>query len=1045
MDEDSILRQNHAALEEKNRQLLERIKELNCLYELSSLFSDRSIPEPELLHRAADRIPSAWQYPDITCARLVWKGQEYATNDFQETRWEQSSDIRINRTKMGFVQVCYLEERPIMDEGPFLKEERSLLDTLATNLSHYLETRQIEREKRESEEFSRAIIQSSPLPIFSLDLDGNVLTWNAAAERVLGWEAAEVIGTPLPIVPDDKQGEFQGLMQRVALEGGFTGVEVVRQKKDGRRIDVNLSTAPLYDNQGQVYGIMAALEDITERKKVERAFVEATENLRITLNSIGDGVIATDIQGRITQMNPVAKKLTGWELEQAANRPLDQVFYIVNAQTGQRVENPVQKVLSSGRIVGLGNHTKLISRYGQEFQIADSGSPIRDNNGHILGVVLVFRDVSEESRVRKSLAESEQRFRSIVEGAPDPIFIQTEQKFAYINPAACRLFGITSAQEIIGAPVMDRFHPDFHQVIQERIRRLNEDRESVHELMEQKYLQMNGSEVWVEATGEPIVYEGKKGALVFVRNITRRKETEQALRESEARYRELFNSIRDAILVADTDRNIIDCNTAFTELFGYTLDEIKGHKTYTVYHDINEFEQMGQEITKNIDNPKFLFTVRYATKTGEIFPGETSIFYLKNTKNQVTGFIGLIRDVSERQQAEAERERLEMQLRQAQKMEAIGRLAGGVAHDFNNLLTTITGNAEIGLMDLDKDQDLYEIMQEIKGAGERAGNLTRQLLAFSRRQILQPEILDLNDLILDLEKMLRRLIGEDISLVTHLSSSLGLVEADQGQMEQVIMNLAVNARDAMPGGGKLTIETANVELDESYSRGHGHLVTPGPYVMLAVSDTGSGMSLEMQDQVFDPFFTTKEKNKGTGLGLSTVYGIVKQSKGNIWVYSEPGQGTTFKIYLPQAEKDHPSREPKPEIKPTLQGNERVLVVEDDPSVRKIAAKNLIRFGYTVFSAANGDEALAICREHKKEIDVLLTDVVMPGMSGKELVQKLQGQGMEISVVYMSGYTDNAIVHHGVLDPGLFFLQKPFSPESLASKVREALNQNQNID
>lgn len=215
--------------------------------------------------------------------------------------------------------------------------------------------------------------------------------------------------------------------------------------------------------------------------------------------------------------------------------------------------------------------------------------------------------------------------------------------------------------------------------------------------------------------------------------------------------------------------------------------------------------------------------------------------------------------------------------------------------------------------------------------------------------------------------------------------------------------------------------------------------------MLAVSDTGSGMSLEMQDQVFDPFFTTKEKNKGTGLGLSTVYGIVKQSKGNIWVYSEPGQGTTFKIYLPQAEKDHPSREPKPEIKPTLQGNERVLVVEDDPSVRKIAAKNLIRFGYTVFSAANGDEALAICREHKKEIDVLLTDVVMPGMSGKELVQKLQGQGMEISVVYMSGYTDNAIVHHGVLDPGLFFLQKPFSPESLASKVREALNQNQNID
>ncbi|MFP4284990.1 MAG: ATP-binding protein, partial [Desulfovermiculus sp.] len=400
------------------------------------------------------------------------------------------------------------------------------------------------------------------------------------------------------------------------------------------------------------------------------------------------------------------------------------------------------------------------------------------------------------------------------------------------------------------------------------------------------------------------------------------------------------------------------------------------------------------------------------------------------------------RDVSERERFQAERDRLEMQLRQAQKMEAIGRLAGGVAHDFNNFLTTISGNAQIGLMVLEKNQEMYEIMQEIKEAGERAGNLTRQLLAFSRKQILQPEILDLNDVILDLERMLRRLIGEDISLVVQTAADLGLVEADQGQMEQVIMNLAINARDAMPEGGKLTIEVTNVDLDENYSKGHGHLVTPGPYVMLAISDTGMGMDPEMLGQVFDPFFTTKAKDKGTGLGLSTVYGIVKQSRGNIWVYSEPGKGTTFKIYLPRTEKAGSGKRPEPDREGCPLGSETVLVVEDDESVRNIAVKNLIRLGYTVLSAASADEAYQLCLKRGAEIDLLLTDVVMLGMSGKELVDSLQQRGVNMKVVYMSGYTDNAIVHHGVLDHGINFLQKPFSPESLAGKIREALDQDE---
>ncbi len=1038
----SPARQVEAALEEKNRQLGERVKELNCLYFLSSLFADGSIPEQDLLQRAVEAIPPSWQYPDITCARLIWNGQEFATGNFQETRWKLTSDIYVHRKKLGRLEVCYQEDRPAQYEGPFLREERSLIETIAKSLSQYLEARHIERIKRQSEEFSRVIIDSSPLPVISLDLSGNVLIWNAAAERELGWTADEVIGKPLPIVPEDKKEEFAVLRQRLVEEGGFTGLEVVRQRKDRQFIDVSLSTAAIYDQEGHVVGIMAFLEDITERKRAERTLKETKENLQVTLNSIGDGVIATDMKGRITRMNPVAEQLTGWSLKDAVNQPLEQVFYIINAQSGERAENPAAKVLSTGRVVGLANHTKLISRDTKEYQIADSGSPIRDNEGNIIGVVLVFRDVTREYRMRQSLEESEVRFRSIVEGAPDPIFIQTERKFVYLNPAACDLFGIDSAHELIGTPVMDRFHPDFHHAVQERIRQLNEGRKPVHELMEQKYLQKDGNEVWVETSGDPIEYKGKKGALVFARDITQRKEAERALRESEERYRDLFNSIRDAILVSDADRNIIDCNTAFTELFGYSLQELRGRKTSAVYNDLSEYKEMGLELTDNVKNPQFIYTINYKTKGGQVFPGETNIFYLKKNSGEITGFIGLIRDVSEREEAQAERDRLEMQLRQAQKMEAIGRLAGGVAHDFNNLLTTISGNAQIGLMDLEKGQELHEIMREIKEAGERAGNLTRQLLAFSRRQILQPEILDLNDVILDLERMLRRLIGEDISLVVQTAADLGLVEADQGQMEQVIMNLAINARDAMPEGGKLTIEVTNVDLDENYSKGHGHLVTPGPYVMLAISDTGMGMDPEMLGQVFDPFFTTKAKDKGTGLGLSTVYGIVKQSRGNIWVYSEPGKGTTFKIYLPRTEKAGSGKRPEPDREGCPSGSETVLVVEDDESVRNIAVKNLLRLGYTVLSAASAGEAYQLCLKRGAEIDLLLTDVVMLGMSGKELVDSLQQRGVNMKVVYMSGYTDNAIVHHGVLDHGINFLQKPFSPESLAGKIREALDRDE---
>jgi two-component system, cell cycle sensor histidine kinase and response regulator CckA len=391
----------------------------------------------------------------------------------------------------------------------------------------------------------------------------------------------------------------------------------------------------------------------------------------------------------------------------------------------------------------------------------------------------------------------------------------------------------------------------------------------------------------------------------------------------------------------------------------------------------------------------------------------------------------IARDVTARKQLEA-------QFLQAQKMEAIGILAGGVAHDFNNLLNVINGYCELVLEDTAEDDPKHNDLEQISLAGKRAASLTSQLLAFSRKQILQPEILDLNDAVIGMSSMLRRLIRESIDLVTIARPDLGLINADPGQIQQIVMNLAVNARDAMPHGGKLTIETANVDLDEDYAREHPD-VKAGPHVMLAISDNGLGMDDGTKSHLFEPFFTTKGKGEGTGLGLSTVYGIIKQSNGFIWVYSELGKGTTFKMYFPRAEGDLSRLTGEGQLEQRARGTETVLITEDESSVRALAARILRDRGYTVLEASNGKQALDIAKEYAGEIHLALTDVVMPGIGGRELVSQLASVRPGIRALYVSGYTDDAIVHHGILDTGVAFLQKPFTVESLARKVREVIH------
>jgi PAS domain S-box-containing protein len=511
---------------------------------------------------------------------------------------------------------------------------------------------------------------------------------------------------------------------------------------------------------------------------------------------------------------------------------------------------------------------------------------------------------------------------------------------------------------------------------------------------------------------------------------------EMAIRKQAEEERDLLGmaveQAAETIVITDTEGMIQYVNPAFEKVSGYQRDEVIGKNPRLLKsekHDRDYYQAMWNTLTQG---EVWTGTFINKRKDGELFEEIAVISPVREASGKIVNYVAVKRDVTREVQ-------MEEQLRQSQKMEAIGKLTGGIAHDFNNLLTAINGYTELLLLRHKPGDPSRKEIEEIRKAGDRAAVMTRQLLAFSRKQILQPKVLDLNAVVSGMDRMLRRLIGEDVNLITVCSKGTWKVKVDPGQVEQVILNLAVNARDAMPGGGKLTIETSNVELDGAYVRKHP-VVRAGPYVMLAVSDTGCGMDKATLSRIFEPFFTTKEPGKGTGLGLSTVYGIVKQSRGHIWVYSEKGEGATFKVYFPRAEEiGEVVFESEEASLGMWVGTETLLLAEDEDLVRDLVRTILEKNGYKVLEAHNGHEALKICNSHEGPIHLLVTDIVMPQMSGRELATISESIRPGIKVLFMSGYTENAIVHHGVLDPGTAFLQKPFRMESLTRKVREILD------
>ena len=886
-------------------------------------------------------------------------------------------------------------------------------------------------ELAKSEQQYRLLFEDNPSAMWVYDdSTREFLAVNEAAIRRYGYTREEFLSlSRQDIRVDNGEGSDAGVGSAgIPAEGAEWNGR--HRKKDGTLIDVTVtSNAIAFDGH---QACLALAIDVTDPKRAEEALRQSEQRTRMIIDTALDAVVSMDGAGVITDWSAQAERMFGWTRAEAMGQRMSDT--IIPPRYRDAHNRGLKKFLATGDGPVLNRRIEVtaLTRDGREFPIELAISPVR--MGEEWSFSAFIRDLTERKAAEEALRQGEQRYRELFEDIPVGLYRSTpEGGLIDANPAMVFMLGFADRKSLLETPAISLYVDPRDRL------RWSEQVKGEGALLEFE-VQMrraDGALFWARDTthvkrapdGTALLYEG------VLEDITWRVEAEQAVQANERRLTQILEVVPIGILVSDEMGTPTFVNAAAKKILGSGIADTDINtisETYKAFLagtdevyplDRNPLAKALKGVAASVDDVEIRESGRVVSLSVQGAP-------ILDANGSVIAAVVAFIDTSDRRV-------LESQLRQTSKMEAVGQLAGGIAHDFNNLLTVIMSYSAMLLDRVEVVDSNREDVQEIAAAADRAAGLTRQLLAFSRQQVMQPRVMSINAVVSDLEKMLRRLIGEDVNLEISLDPGVAKINADPGQLEQVLMNLVVNARDAMPTGGKLTISTENARLSADSVVGALHAAV-GDYVMLTVTDTGTGMTAEVQRRLFDPFFTTKDQGRGTGLGLSTVYGIVNQSGGEITVCSEVGQGSTFKVFFPRFAATAES--PSPEAKPKDPGGiETVLVVEDDSNLRELVARVLKKSGYAVLVASGGVEAIAIAGDPLKLIDAVITDVVMPGMNGRELVEKLLEMRPGIASLLMSGYTDDDVLRRGVLQGDTAFLQKPFTPDQLARKVREVLD------
>jgi PAS domain S-box-containing protein len=908
--------------------------------------------------------------------------------------------------------------------------------------------------------YLQALTENNPLAIVVLDPNRRIQMCNPAFERLFGYRQSDILTMDLDLMvsPEGQASEAFALSDRVA-GGEVVRAEARRRRSDGSLVEVKIVGVPLVAN-GKRIGTFGMYEDITEQRRAREAQKKAEERHTMLFENAVEGIFQTTPAGRILSANPAFARMCGFASPPEMTHSVQNLGADIYADPQVRGEFK-RLIEERGSVENF--EYQLRRTDGTKIWVSENARVVRDANGKIVSYDGTVEDISDHKRAE---LERQVNFEiihavSVTDNLDDLLrlihlalrkVLYAENCFVALYEPSTGMFHFPFfADQYDVAPPPQQVGRSCTAYVYRTGRAMLIPQWAFDKLAEQGEVELVGtaSPSWLgvplrtpaATIGVLVVqhYEDQTAYterdLEFLASVggqialaIERKRAEEKVRDSEARLRVLVEQL-PAVLWT------VDSGLRFTSALGAGLTRLALKPNQLVGMSLLEYFETADQSFLPIAAHRRAIAGESTTFHIEWKGGSYACHVepLRDAGGQLQGAICMALDITDRRQ-------LEEQLRQSQKMEAVGRLAGGIAHDFNNLLMVIQGYADLLAERLPAGDSLRRNAEQIQTASQRATSLTRQLLAFGRKQMLAPKVLGIQSIVADMEKILFRLIGEDIRLETSCAPNVGLIKADRTQIEQVILNLAVNARDAMPQGGRLTIEASNVDLDASAS----HLpvvIAPGNYVMLAVTDNGFGMDAETQAHIFEPFFTTKEKGKGTGLGLATVYGIVKQSGGYVWVYSEPGRGTSFKIYLPRVEDEQPAspRERHNEVRPLQRGTETILLVEDETGVRELAREYLRSSGYTVLEAEDGHTALELAAMHAGTIHLLMTDVVMPGISGRELADRAKYIRPDMKILYMSGYTDQAVVHHGILESDAVLLQKPFTLSTLSAKLREILS------